>query len=182
MYTCCFFTPDGKEIVSIRVTHWAVLHLWICVQMRDFHLAHSSCQSCLVIGSLSKTSKDDDGKVGKTIKLITQDKKHTWIREIKRIFMPSCSRVRRQLLHFHVVCKTWSIFQELSSIFLFRKRRWKQLNFSENRNKHCNQSKYMLRKTEGSCRNIFTACWLCCHRRRLLKLPSNKHTTLKKYE
>ena len=33
----------------------------------------------------------------------------------------------RQLLHFHVVCKTWSTFQELSSIFSFRKRRWKQL-------------------------------------------------------
>ena len=29
----------------------------------------------------------------------------------------------------------------------FRRLRWRQLNFSENRNKRCNQSKYMLRKT-----------------------------------
>ena len=34
--------------------------------------------------------------------------------------MPFCSRVRRQVLHFHVLCKTWSIFQHLSSIFSFR--------------------------------------------------------------
>ena len=54
---------------------------------------------------------------------------------------------RRQLHHFHVVIKTWSIFQQLSSIFSFRKTRWRQLNFSENRNKHCNQSKYMLKNT-----------------------------------
>ena len=45
--------------------------------------------------------------------------------------MPSCSRLRRQLLHFHVVCRTWSIFQELTSIFSFRKRRLKEPNFSE---------------------------------------------------
>ena len=75
----------------------------------------------------------------------------------KRTFVPSCSRVRRQLLHFHVVCKTWSIFQQLSSIFSFRKTRWRQWNFSENRNQQCNQSKYMLRRTQGLCRNMFIA-------------------------
>ena len=79
-----------------------------------------------------------------------QDKKRTWISEIRLTFVPSCSRVRRQLLHFHVVCKTLSIFQELTSIFSFRKTRWRQ-NHSENRNKRCNQSKYMLRKTQGLC-------------------------------
>ena len=72
-------------------------------------------------------------------------KKRTWICEIKLTFVPSCSRVRRQLLHFHVVCKTWSIFQQLSSIFSFRKTCWRQLKFSKNRNKQCNQSKYMLK-------------------------------------
>ena len=85
------------------------------------------------------------GRRRQTIKLITQDKKRTWICEIKLTFMPSCSRVRRQLLHFHVVYKTWSIFQQLSSIFSFMKTRWRQLNVSENGNKHCNQSKYMLK-------------------------------------
>ena len=49
--------------------------------------------------------EDDDGNVGKTIKLITQDKKRTWICEIKLTFVPSCSRVRRQLLYFHAVFK-----------------------------------------------------------------------------
>ena len=95
------------------------------------------------LGNLRKAVEDGDGNVGKTIKLITQDKKRTWICEIKLTFVPSCSRVRRQLLHFHVVCKTWSIFQQLSSIFSFRKRRWRQLKFSENRNKQWNQRKYV---------------------------------------
>ena len=89
------------------------------------------------------------------IRVITQDKKRTWIAEIKLAFAPSCSRMRRQLLRFQAVCKTWSVFQELTSIFSFRKRRWRQLKFSENRNKQCNQSKYLLRKTQGLCRNMF---------------------------
>ena len=75
---------------------------------------------------LCKTVEGGDGK-----KLITQDKKRTWICEIRLTFVPSCSRVRRQLLHFHVVCKTVN----------FRRTRWRQMNFSENRNKQCNQSK-----------------------------------------
>ena len=124
------------------------------------------------IGNLSKTAEDEDDNVGKTIRLITQHKKRTWMSEIKLTFVPSCSRVRRQLLHFHVISKTWPIFQQLSSIFSFRKRRWKQLKFSENRNKHCNQRKYMLRKTQGLCRNIFTACRLCRRRLQLLKFPN----------
>ena len=37
---------------------------------------------------------------------------------------------------------TWSIFQQLLfSIFSFRKTHWRQLKFSENRNKQCNRSK-----------------------------------------
>ena len=69
------------------------------------------------LGNLRKAVEDGDGNVGKTIKLITQDKKRTWICEIRLTFVPSCSRARRQLFHFHVVCKTWSIFQQLSSAF-----------------------------------------------------------------
>ena len=88
-----------------------------------------------------KTVEDGDGNVGKTIQLITQDKGKLLISTLSE-------------------CKTWSIFQQLSSIFSFRKTRWRQLNFSE-----CNQSKYMLRKTQRLCRNIFTACRL--HRSRL---------------
>ena len=35
-----------------------------------------------LIGTLRKTAEDGDGNVGKTIRLITQDKKRTWIRLI----------------------------------------------------------------------------------------------------
>ena len=55
----------------------------------------------LTIGSLSKTAEDNDGNISKTIRLITQDKP-MWICETKWTFVPSCSRVRHQLLHFHV--------------------------------------------------------------------------------
>ena len=68
--------------------------------------------------------------------------------------MPSCSRMRRQLLHFQVVCKTWSIFQELTSIFSFRKRRLKQLKFSENRNKSVTKAKICSEK-HNHCVEIF---------------------------
>ena len=68
-------------------------------------------------GSFSKTAEDGDGNVGKTIRLITQDKKRTWIWEIKLTFVPSCCQMRLQLLHFHAVFKPWPTFQELE-------RRW----------------------------------------------------------
>ena len=61
---------------------------------------------CWLSGTLSKTAEDEDGNVGKTIRLITQDKKRTWISEIKLTFVPSCSQMRLQLLHFHAVFKT----------------------------------------------------------------------------
>ena len=114
---------------------WIVWAMCVCCSWTSS--VKSWCESPIgrrvyaIIGSLSKTVKDDDGKTISTITLITQDKKRTWISEIRLIFVPSCSRVRRQLLHFHVVCKTWSVFQELTSIFSFRKRRWKQLKLSE---------------------------------------------------
>ena len=74
----------------------------------------------------------------------TRQKAHVnTVCEMKRTFVPSRSRVRRQWLYFHVVCKTWSILKKLSSIFSFRKTRWRQLTFSENRNKQCNQSKFI---------------------------------------
>ena len=90
----------------------------------------------------------------------------------KRTFVPSCSRVRRQLLHFHVVCKTWSIFQELSPMFSFKKTLWRQLNLSENRNKQWNQSKYMLRKnTRIMSKYFYCLPTLPSSCRPLLKLP-----------
>ena len=46
-----------------------------------------------VIRDLRKTVEDGDGNAGKTIKLITQNKKRTWICEIRLTFVPSCSRV-----------------------------------------------------------------------------------------
>ena len=125
---CCFF---------IYINEWMELKAKFLIKiLSSFWFSRVLC----------KTVEGGDGK-----KLITQDKKRTWICEIRLTFVPSCSRVRRQLLHFHVVCKTWSIF-------CFRKTRCRQLNFSENRNKQCNRSKYMLKKTHGLWGSIFTAC------------------------
>ena len=102
---------------------------------------------------------------------ITEDQKCTWICEIKLTFVPSCSQMRLQLLHFHAVFKTWSTFQELTPIVSFRRRRWSQRNFSENRTIQGNQSKDMLSKMRGLRRNIFLASrrLRCCPR--LLKVP-----------
>ena len=100
----------------------------------------------MVIGPLSKTAEDGNSNVGKTRRLIREDKKHTWIYEIKLTFVPSCSHMRLQLLRFHAVFKMWPTFQELTSIVSFRRRRWSQPNFSENRKIHSNQSKDMLSK------------------------------------
>ena len=95
----------------------------------------------------AQTAEDGDGNVGKTIKPIIEDKKRcTWICEIKLTFVPSWSQMRLQLLHFHAVFKTWPTFQELTSIVSFRRRRWSQRNFSENRNIHGNQSKDVLKE------------------------------------
>ena len=86
----------------------------------------------------SKTAKGDDSKVGRTVRPITQDKKRTWICELKLTFVQSCSWMRLQLyVHFYVVFKMRSTFTDYS----LRKRRWRHLNFSENRNERCNQSK-----------------------------------------
>ena len=111
----------------------------------------------LCIRNLKQTAEDGDGNVGRTVRLITEDKKRTWISAIKLTFVPSCCQMRLQLLHFHVVCKTWPTFQELTSIVSFRRRRWSQRNFSENRNIQCNQSKDVLSKIRGLGRNIFLA-------------------------
>ena len=70
--------------------------------------------------------------------------------------------------------------QQLSPIFSLRKTRWRQLNFSQNIKKQCNQSKYMFIKTQGLCRNIFTACRRRRPRRFFLKFPiyTSKRTSL----
>ena len=139
-------TKQPRAIYFCTAEHRNILMSAIC--FKEFCVARTlpGCANYNNLGNLRKTVEDGDGIVGKTIKLITQDKKRTWICEIKLTFVPSCSQMRRQLLHFQVVCKTWSIFQQLSSNFSFRKTHWRQLNFSENRNKQCNQSKYMLKK------------------------------------
>ena len=103
-------------------------------------------------GTSRKTAEDGHGNVGKTIRLITQDKKCTWMSEIKLTFVPSCSQLRLQLLHFHAVFKTWPTFQGLTSIFMFGKRCWSQQNFSKNR-----QIKDMLKKDT----RIMKKCFSC---------------------
>ena len=79
-------------------------------------------------------TEDGDSNVGKTIRIITQDKKCARICEIKLTLVPSCSQMRLQLLHFNAIYKTWPTFQELMFIVSFRRRRWSQRNFSEKRN------------------------------------------------
>ena len=86
--------------------------------------------------------------------------------------MPSCSQMRLQLLHFHAVFKTWPTFQELTSIVSFRRRRWSQRNFSENRNIQGNQSKDVLSKIRGLRRNIFSCLQRWRPRSRLLEFPN----------
>ena len=94
-------------------------------------------------------------RIGKTIRLITQDKKRAWICEIKLTFVPSWSQMRLQLLHFHAVFKTWLTFQELTSINSFRRRRWSERDSGENRNIQGNQRNDMLNKIRGLVRNFF---------------------------
>ena len=134
-------TPLGLWTTN---THKRTLQSWSCIGR--------------VIRELEKSSRGRRRQRRQNNKTnYTRQKAHVnmWNKADIRAVLLSCET---SLLYFHVVCKTWSIFQQLSSIFSFRKRRWRQLNFSENRNKQCNQSKYMLRKTQGLCRNIFTAC------------------------
>ena len=83
--------------------------------------------------------------------------------------MPSCSRVRRQLLHFHVVCKRGSYFNNYDRSF-----RLGQLNFSENRNKQRNQK---------NTRIIVEICFYCLPTSPslnvFLKFPSNTRAECK---
>ena len=60
------------------------------------------------------------------------------------MFVPSCSQMRLQLLHFHVS------FADISRTFtVSSRRRWSQWNFSENRNIRGNKSEDMLSKIHG---------------------------------
>ena len=148
---------------------------------------------------ISQTAEDDDGNVGKTIRLITADKKHTWICEIRLTFVPSYSQMRLQLLHFHAVFKMWATFPELISVVSFRRRHWSQWNFSENRNMQGNQSKdtvYLLntriRETCFSCLPMLASpssfaqgpyskfdktCWECFGKIKTFPIH-NRHSTL----
>ena len=73
----------------------------------------------------------------------------------KLTFVPSCSQMRLQLLHFHALFKTWLTFQELTSIVSLRRRCWSQENISENRNIQGNQSKDMLIIKDKDYKEIF---------------------------
>ena len=70
---------------------------------------HSSC--AVVV--------DGDGNVGKTIRLITQDKKRTWMAEMCRLLWNETLAS-----HFHVAFKTSWTFIRSNSFFSFRKRWW----------------------------------------------------------
>ena len=75
-------------------------------RIREFRVALVSLfVVCASLGT-RKTAEHDEGNVGKTIKLIMKVNIRKW----KSTFVPSCSRVRLQLLHFHAVFKTWSKF------------------------------------------------------------------------
>ena len=80
---------------------------------------------------LSKTAEDGDGNVDKTIRLITQDKNAREC-EIKLIFVPSCSQMRLQLLHFHAIFKTWPTFLELRPIVFFIRTALESTEFYQN--------------------------------------------------
>ena len=56
--------------------------------------------------------------------------------------------MRLQLLHFQAVFKTWPTFQELTSTFSFRRRRWSQRNFSERETYRVTKVKICLVKYE----------------------------------
>ena len=90
-------------------------------------------------------------------------------------FVPSCSQMRLQLLHFPAVFKTWPTFQELTSIVSFRRRRWSsERNLSENRNIQGNQLKVKICLAENTrITKNYVSCLLnrrCRCRLRLLKV------------
>ena len=75
-------------------------------RIREFRVALVSLfVVCASLGT-RKIAEHDEGNVGKTIKFIMKVNIRKW----KSTFVPSCSRVRLQLLHFHAVFKTWSQF------------------------------------------------------------------------
>ena len=90
------------------------------------------------------------------------------IKELKKAHVNMWNKADICAVHFHAVFKTWPTFQELMSIVSFRRRRWSQSNFSENRNIQGNQSKDILSKIRGLRRNIVLASRRCRWRPRLL--------------
>ena len=83
-----------------------------------------------------KTAEDGEGNVDKTIRLIYSSNTKS-AREYgnKADNCASCAQMRLQLLHFHAVFKTRSTFQEPANVS-FRRRRWRQRNFSESINEN----------------------------------------------
>ena len=101
--TSDLYTPNASNDFKMcaqnpqAIKMWSILQYLVCGNMDFKHI----------------TAEDSNGKVSKTIRLIKQDKKCTWICEIKLTFVPSCAQMRLQLLHFHAVFKTWPTFQKL---------------------------------------------------------------------
>ena len=58
-----------------------------------------------------QTAEDDDGNLGKTIRLITEDKSCALICEIEQSLVSSCSRAGLQMLHFYVVLERGRHFE-----------------------------------------------------------------------
>ena len=105
-----------------------------------------------ILGNLRKAVEDSDGNVGKTIKLITQDKKHTWICEIRLTFVPSWYRVRRQCS-----ISTFSAKRGLY-IFSFTTTHWRQLKFSEiEANSEIKANAQKKTHPQGLCQNLLLA-------------------------
>ena len=143
-----------------------------CTTYYPLNIDVGTCQTLwIVIGDLKQNSQ------GWRRQCWQNNKTNYRTSEIKVTFVPSCSQMRLQLLHFHTVFKTWSTCQELTSVVAFRRRRWSQQNFSKNRNIHGKQSKYMLRKIWGSRRNISLAS-RCCRCHPLKDRPYSKHSNI----
>ena len=144
------FTLQSRELNSQHINYREMFQTLVSQSCRS-DVSVNTERMCLDVGGVCGVNREFKQKRRGQRRQLRQNNKTNYTTRIceRLTFVPPCSRVRRQLLYFiHVVCKTWSIFQELTSIFSFRKRRWKQLKFSENRNKQGNQSKYMPRKTQ----------------------------------
>ena len=107
-------------------------------------------------GALSKIAEASNG----------EDKKCTRLSELKLVFLPSCSWMRLQLLHFQdAFTMLWTLsLWDLMSVLSFSKRRQRQLNFSQKEETETNQI-----LTHKTYKNKISKIYFYC----LLVLPSS---------